>query len=922
MAIYLHSKTHTPITDIGLGLFMPPKGTAVVQKLSPVIEEHIQRGELEVINYQTYNALLNAYNHVTRLQETAALINPTTPSITAALTVFGVINDFQDIANPTPDSLYLFSDSPSSACTQYANKIAQYSENGKWHTYPAFESEVVLLHDFPGYYLQFTNGSWVYNYYSGLLIQNQVHLQATFPPTTTARVGDAFIEQGTFNLYKLNSALGWDNLGTLVGSSGTSGNSILNGTINPDNTIGNDGDFYLNTTNYDLWGPKTSGDWAGPGFVQLLITNYVNNATTLTINGVTQDLTLSRSWTVGDIQSSGTYSNPSWLTALGWSKVSSTPTTLAGYGITDSYTKTNSDARYLQLTGGTLTGNIILYGDPTNALHPATKNYVDNLITGVIWVGADVATTGNITLSGEQTIDGYTTSASKVFVRAQSTASQNGIYTSGPGAWVRTSDATTGAQIAKLAIIVENGTTYGHTQWLCTNSSVTVGTTSITFVQISGVGTYTNGTGILLSGTAFSIDTSYTATASRTGYLSPTDWTTFSNKQAALSGTGFVKSASGVISYDTSTYLTTITGIGASGNLGGTFPSPNVIGMLGVNFPTLPTSGNYQLQASITAGSVTAWSFVTPSSSLAISSITAATASNTFDNANYGQTWNWNTLSSGNALLLASTSTAAASNTQTLLNIALSGANSTSTQTTYGMQVTNTHTGTSSTNIAGYFSASGGTINYGLVVNAGRVAIGSSSAIASSSLDVTGLSGAGGLVVCGNNVASVTGSMAYTGKLLIGWNRTGGNGEVDIISNRGSSTGGGQYFWDVDNSGTVTIMCAMFPYGYFGINKSTGVVSNLDVNGSIGFPIAKKTANYTLTSSDHTVIFDGTSLTVTLPAASGCTNRIYVLVNRNATVLTTSTSYLGFATGVSSSSVTAASSIWLQSDGTNWNQIK
>lgn len=32
---------------------------------------------------------------------------------------------------------------------------------------------------------------------------------------------------------------------------------------------------------------------------------------------------------------SGSYSNPSWITALAWSKITGTPTTLAGYGITD-----------------------------------------------------------------------------------------------------------------------------------------------------------------------------------------------------------------------------------------------------------------------------------------------------------------------------------------------------------------------------------------------------------------------------------------------------------------------------------------------------------------------------------------------------------------------------------------------------------
>jgi hypothetical protein len=54
------------------------------------------------------------------------------------------------------------------------------------------------------------------------------------------------------------------------------------------------------------------------------------------------------------------------------------------------------------------------------------------------------------------------------------------------------------------------------------------------------------------------------------GLLSGTDWVTFNNKQAALSGTGFVKSTAGTISYDNSSYqpldadLTTIAGLTAT----------------------------------------------------------------------------------------------------------------------------------------------------------------------------------------------------------------------------------------------------------------------------------------------------------------------------------------------------------------------
>ena len=53
------------------------------------------------------------------------------------------------------------------------------------------------------------------------------------------------------------------------------------------------------------------------------------------------------------------------------------------------------------------------------------------------------------------------------------------------------------------------------------------------------------------------------------GYLSFTDWNTFNNKQSSLSGTGFVKSSAGVISYDTNTYITGNQTISLSGAVSG-----------------------------------------------------------------------------------------------------------------------------------------------------------------------------------------------------------------------------------------------------------------------------------------------------------------------------------------------------------------
>ena len=47
----------------------------------------------------------------------------------------------------------------------------------------------------------------------------------------------------------------------LIGPSGLNGNSILNGSNPPISTTGVDGDFYINTSNNTIYGPKSNGVW-------------------------------------------------------------------------------------------------------------------------------------------------------------------------------------------------------------------------------------------------------------------------------------------------------------------------------------------------------------------------------------------------------------------------------------------------------------------------------------------------------------------------------------------------------------------------------------------------------------------------------------------------------------------------------------
>ncbi|SFB62538.1 hypothetical protein SAMN05216312_12213 [Cohnella sp. OV330] len=99
-----------------------------------------------------------------------------------------------------------------------------------------------------------------------------------------------------------------------------------------------------------------------------------------------------------------------------------------------------------------------------------------------------VATTANITLSGLQTVDGVVLAAGdRVLVKNQTTGSQNGIYVAASGAWARAADADTTAKVAAgISVFVRDGAAGGGKTFVMSNTtSVTLGTTAITFADIA-----------------------------------------------------------------------------------------------------------------------------------------------------------------------------------------------------------------------------------------------------------------------------------------------------------------------------------------------------------------------------------------------------------------------------------------------------
>jgi len=168
----------------------------------------------------------------------------------------------------------------------------------------------------------------------------------------------------------------------------------------------------------------------------------------------------------------------------------------------------------VDVTSSRITG----VAEPVNPSDAATKNYVDNAVTGLDWkMAVNLLSTANVALTGNTntvTIDGHATLTSthsgyRILLVGQSTAANNGIYdyTDNGTTYTltRSADADTYQELIGTSVYVMEGTSYASTGWVQSNHYLT-SFSSQNWVQFSGAGAYTAGAGLTQTGTQFDVN--------------------------------------------------------------------------------------------------------------------------------------------------------------------------------------------------------------------------------------------------------------------------------------------------------------------------------------------------------------------------------------------------------------------------------
>ena len=211
------------------------------------------------------------------------------------------------------------------------------------------------------------------------------------------------------------------------------------------------------------------------------------------------------------------------------SGASNTLTNIGNSSLTNSSVTIGTTSISLGATSLTLGGltSVTVTQDPVSALQLATKQYVDSVAQGLDAKASCVyGTTNNITLSGLGTQAGgdwasSLTAGDRILVKNQTSSQFNGIYVASSSTWTRALDMDVWAEVPSSFVFIETGSTLADTGWVTTaNAGGTIDVTAMPWVQFSGAGTYTAGTGLTLTGSQFSLTAPVTTALGGTGSTS------------------------------------------------------------------------------------------------------------------------------------------------------------------------------------------------------------------------------------------------------------------------------------------------------------------------------------------------------------------------------------------------------------------
>lgn len=181
-----------------------------------------------------------------------------------------------------------------------------------------------------------------------------------------------------------------------------------------------------------------------------------------------------------------------------------------------------------QIMMGTSTEQVVIPGsavltniDPNSYSSETSivpKSYVDSIASGLKPTSAcKCATTVSITLSGNQTIDGYpTTDGDRVLVKNQGATStentnniNNGIYVASSGPWSRASDCDAGDDVQGQLTYIESGTTNSFKAFSQISDPAIVGTNALQYALFYST-SFSLGNGLELSGSTLNVKSSLT----------------------------------------------------------------------------------------------------------------------------------------------------------------------------------------------------------------------------------------------------------------------------------------------------------------------------------------------------------------------------------------------------------------------------